>query len=111
VPCLRGDTGETARHDDEAVVPAAALCPFVPDVLCGIVPDVDRIRVEGRELLANACFRRISGRFHLVPSSSTFSSIWRERKSACRTTKTSIRPMPPKSLKLTQVSVEKLNAT
>src|SRR5712691_12487365 len=83
---------------------AAGRCPLVTGVPVRFVQKIERLRLERGEPLADRL-----GQIHQLEAS--FSSTWRARNNACSTTNTSIRPMPPKSLKLTQVSVGKLYAT
>src|SRR5205809_1732647 len=82
----------------------ARFCARMAGMLPGFVEEVHGLRLERSQPLADRL-----GQIHQLEAS--FSSTWRARNSACSTTNTSIRPIPPKSLKLTQVSVGKLYAT
>src|SRR5262245_53129570 len=82
MPRLDGNAGEAPRHDDERVVSAAAAGAFVASVLRGVVPDLEELGLELRELLAHPG----AGVGHSVPLSRTCGASM----TACSTTKTSI---------------------
>src|SRR4051812_43525808 len=89
---------ELGGDNDELKMSAAAFGAFMPRMLLAVIYKLDAVRRQDFKLLLDA-FEDV---FHFAgPSSRCFDSI-----SACSTANTSMRPMPPKSLKLTQVSVE-----
>src|SRR5512135_3293461 len=91
-------------HDAQPPVRCAARLPAgMPRVGCALVRQLERDRREPREALPDLLFDS-----HCLPPPS---SMWRASNRACMRTNSSMSPVPPNSLKLTQRSVEKLNAT
>src|ERR1700674_3113350 len=89
---------EALGHDREPPMRlAAGSGACMPGVLRALIGEVQRHRLEGGQPLAY-----LGGDVHGL------SSAYFARKSDWTTTKASISPMPPNSLKLTQRSVEKL---
>lgn len=89
--------GEGARNDGEAVMSAAALGAFMTDMQAAFVGEFEMLRGQRGQPRLYA----LRGIAHGCFSSTCFAISM-----ACANTNTSIRPVPPKSLKLTQVSVE-----
>src|SRR5262249_48179083 len=90
----RAAAAEALRRDGRAPVRAAAVAVSgMAAVLLAFVDQVERLRLERGQPLADGL-----GDAHCL------SSTWRARNRACTTTNTSIRPMPPNSLKLTHRS-------
>src|SRR3989442_14756176 len=95
-PRWGGWAAEAGREDFHPPVRAAAGAGAgMSGVLRALVDEIERDRLERREALPDAL-----GNVHC------FSSTYLARNSACTMTKTSIRPIPPNSLKLTHRSVE-----
>ena len=93
--------GEARRNDAQPPMRAATRPPArMTLVLRAFVDELELLGFEACEARANLGF---DVHVPLPPS-----SMYLERKSACAITNSSIRPTPPNSLKLTQISVEKL---
>src|SRR6185503_12504136 len=92
--------GKARRGNGEPPVRAAARAVAgVADVLLAFVDQVEVERLERGEALTDSrCDAHLSAGF--------FSSMYLESTMAWATTNSSISPMPPNSLKFTQLSVE-----
>src|SRR5688572_27737228 len=93
-------SGEARRDDRQPPVRVAAFAVAgVAAVRLALVDQVERQRFEHRQAAADL------GADACLPAHA-FSSAYLPSTSACANTNSSIRPMPPNSLKFTQRSVE-----
>src|SRR5262245_8570933 len=101
MPLDRALAAKARRHDQEPVVSAAARRAGVAGVERAFVDEIERLGFERGEPFADRPRDVGHG----------FSSTYFARNRPCASTNSSIRPMPPNSLKFTHASVEKVYAT
>src|SRR5690349_13031207 len=100
---------EVLRHDRHRKVPRARRGAGVAGVLRAVVADFEPCGGECCEPPFESGLDVVRRGVHRLPERDG-SMTWRARNSACASANVKKRPMPPHTLKLTQVSVEKWNA-
>ena len=90
------EAGKVLRHDQHRKVPGATGCTGVPDVVGPVVVDLEDRRRERLEADAQGFGGRVQD---------GSSARWRDSQRPWTRANTRNRPIPPQTLKLTQVSV------